>query len=174
MKFLPLMVVTATALLGAQGFAWAGDDGIRADIVGNANQTVPAVFVRVLRLLALGPDGEQRSLYEDPEGRVVPLMKMDKLGESLDTEQLPTGAYYHLEAGLANELMVATADGRLVTMPYTRDGSNPKLALTGAVLVGKDGAHTPGLVPQFVIESQHTFGRPRNRDHDEDREHDDD
>ncbi|SCZ66652.1 hypothetical protein [Thiohalomonas denitrificans] len=173
MKLLLLMFVTAIALPGAQGSAWAGDEGIRAD-VGPANQTVPAVFVRVIRLLATGPDGEQRSLYEDPEGRVVPLMKMDKLGESVITEHLPTGAYYNLQAGLANELMVATVDGRLVTMPYTRDGSDPKLPLNGAVLVAKDGASVPGLVPQFVFDSQHAFGRPRNRDHDEDREHDDD
>ncbi len=174
MKLSPLFI--AVTMVAALAHGTASAEGHKR-LYSDTKRPVAPVFVRVTNLLATGPDGKQHTLFADPKGKVVPLMRMSQLGEAMGTEGLPRGAYYNLEAGLANTLTVAAPGGQRVTRPYTEGGPAPKLSLAGAVLVNENGAQALGLVPQFIIDNQHAFNRPRKYErwgHDDDREDDDD
>jgi len=128
---------------------------------------MPALWVKVIRMTAIGADSRRMTLFETPEGVMVPLEDFDGLKVKLDPERLQRSVAYHtLQAELTPSLYATDWTGNPVEL--ARNPAMPtRIPLSGAVLKLEEGVRLLGVRPDWT-----PLPVDRNRECD-DRRHDD-
>lgn len=146
--------------------------------------TAPAMLVRVQRLTGTGPDGGRHVLFEKPDGVLLPLDQVGRLGAMVDAGKIRAdGAYYNLQAELAPEFMIYSHGDGAVNSRFNADGRATPFDVTGVVVVSRGSSRALGLGPyyaapgvrQAALDDRGLPGNVRQqRSTDRGRDHDDD
>lgn len=199
-----LALAGALAATLAAPYAAAGSHDHYADRDYRAGRTAtapsfdpaaPTMLVRVQRLTGTGPDGDRHVLFERPEGVLLPLDQVGRLGAMVDARKIRAdGAYYNLQAELAPEFVIYSDGGGAVNSRFNAEGKATPFDVTGAVVVSRGSSRAVGLGPYYTApgirqaalddrgrrpgDDRYQRFTDRGRDHDDDRHgrrgHDDD
>ncbi len=114
----------------------------------SVSRLMPELSLKVVRLTAIGPDGNRGVLVEAPEGVLVPIDDFSGLKTKLDAARLqPAVAYHSLQAELAPGVYTFDTSGNWVELAL-KTPLPTRIPLMGAVLKLDDGVRLLGVRPE--------------------------
>lgn len=126
----------------------------------------PVVLVTIVELSAIGPDGSEVTLFEDPTGYVTTLDGLGRIGSQISGRGLADGAYHTLSVRLKDEYSRLGTDGTAHRGSLSDLDKPLQLRIRGMIMV-ESGTATP----MRMFEEASYYGYPegyRGGDDDDD------
>ena len=154
MKKKALVIALASITLAACGGGGGGSDGtltgpgigdeqgsvgtVSVMVTDNFTDDYAEVWVTLRRVEVANSSGETLSLYEDAEGRVFNLSRLDDVASLLNTMDLAAGRYDDIRITLDNSVSLETVNGAIIEAEFESGQLEYEMLVAGSLTVEQD------------------------------------